>query len=112
MQARLGQPVIVENAAGADGSIGTGRVAHATPDGYTLVAGLWNTHVANSVIYALQYDVVTDFEAIALLADAPMLLVVNKAVPAGSPTSSSPGSRQTLIRRHLGPLEPVVHLTC
>ena len=84
MQARLGQPVIVENAAGADGSIGTGRVAHATPDGYTLVAGLWNTHVANSVIYALQYDVVTDFEPIALLADAPMLLVVNKAIPAGN----------------------------
>jgi len=84
LQARLGQPVIVENAAGADGSIGTGRVAHAMPDGYTLVAGLWNTHVANSVIYALQYDVVTDFEPIALLADSPMLLVVNKAIPAGN----------------------------
>jgi len=84
MQARLGQPVIVENAAGADGSIGTGRVAHATPDGHTLVAGLWNTHVANSVIYALQYDVVTDFEPIALLAGAPMLLGVNKAIPASN----------------------------
>ena len=35
LQARLSQPVIVENAAGADGSIGTGRVAHAMPDGYT-----------------------------------------------------------------------------
>jgi tripartite-type tricarboxylate transporter receptor subunit TctC len=82
MQARLGQPVIIENAAGADGSIGTGRVAHAAPDGYTLIAGLWNTHVANSVIYALEYDVVTDFEPIGLLADAPFLLVVNKAIPA------------------------------
>jgi tripartite-type tricarboxylate transporter receptor subunit TctC len=82
MQARLGQPVIIENAAGADGSIGTGRVAHASPDGYTLIAGLWNTHVANSVIYPLRYDVVTDFEPIGLLAHAPMLLVVNKAIPA------------------------------
>jgi len=112
MQARLGQPVIVENAAGADGSIGTGRVAHATPDGYTLVAGLWNTHVANSVIYALQYDVVTDFEPIALLADAPMLLIVNKAYLQVISTSSSPGSRQTPIRRYLRPPEPAVHLTC
>jgi tripartite-type tricarboxylate transporter receptor subunit TctC len=82
MQARLGQPVIIENAAGADGSIGTGRVARATPDGYTVIAGLWNTHVANSVIYPLQYDVVKDFEPIGLLAHAPMVLVVNKAVPA------------------------------
>jgi tripartite-type tricarboxylate transporter receptor subunit TctC len=81
MQARLGQPVIIENAAGADGSIGTGRVARATPDGYTLIAGLWNTHVANSALYALQYDVVTDFEPIGLLAHAPMLLIVNQAIP-------------------------------
>jgi tripartite-type tricarboxylate transporter receptor subunit TctC len=51
MRPKLGQPVIIENAGGADGSIGTGRVAHATPDGYTLIAGPWNTHVANSVIY-------------------------------------------------------------
>jgi tripartite-type tricarboxylate transporter receptor subunit TctC len=84
MRPRLGQPVIIENAGGADGSIGTGRVAHAAPDGYTLIAGLWNTHVANSVIYALQYDVMKDFEPIALLADAPMLLIVRKAIPANN----------------------------
>jgi tripartite-type tricarboxylate transporter receptor subunit TctC len=84
MRARLGQPVIIENVAGADGSIGTGRVAHAAPDGYTIIAGLWNTHVANSVIYALQYDVVKDFEPIALLADAPMLLIVNRNIPANN----------------------------
>ena len=84
MRPRLGQPVIIENAGGANGSIGTGRVAHAGPDGYTLIAGLWNTHVANSVIYPLQYDVVKDFEPIGLLADAPMLLIVNKAIPANN----------------------------
>jgi tripartite-type tricarboxylate transporter receptor subunit TctC len=82
MRPRLGQPVIIENAGGADGSIGTGRVAHAAPDGYTLIVGLWNTHVANSVIYALQYDVVKDFEPIGLLADAPMLLIVRRTIPA------------------------------
>src|SRR5215831_3829034 len=84
MRTTLGQPVIIENAGGADGSIGTGRVAHAGPDGYTLIAGVWNTHVANSVIYPLQYDVVKDFEPIGLLADAPMLLIVNKAIPANN----------------------------
>jgi tripartite-type tricarboxylate transporter receptor subunit TctC len=84
MRSKLGQPVIIENAGGADGSIGTGRVAHAAPDGYTLIAGPWNTHVANSVIYPLQYDVVKDFEPIGLLADAPMLLIVNKAIPANN----------------------------
>jgi tripartite-type tricarboxylate transporter receptor subunit TctC len=103
MRPRLGQPVIIENAGGADGSIGTGRVAHAAPDGYTLIAGPWNTHVANSVIYPLQYDVVKDFEPIGLLADAPMLLIVNKAIPANNSASSSHGSRQTPIRRQWGP---------
>jgi tripartite-type tricarboxylate transporter receptor subunit TctC len=84
MRTRLGQPIIIENVGGADGSIGTGRVAHAPPDGYTLVAGLWNTHVANTIIYALQYDVVKDFEPVGLLADAPMLLIVKKAMPANN----------------------------
>src|SRR2546427_2193045 len=80
----LGQQITIENAGGAGGTIGTGRGAHAAPDGYTLIAGLWNTHVANSVIYALQYDVVKDFEPIGLLADAPMLLIVKKAIPANN----------------------------
>jgi tripartite-type tricarboxylate transporter receptor subunit TctC len=82
MRAALGQPVIIENVGGANGSIGTGRVARAAPDGYTLVLGIWNTHVGNGATYALQYDVVNDFEPIALLADAPLLLVAKKAMPA------------------------------
>jgi tripartite-type tricarboxylate transporter receptor subunit TctC len=82
MRASLGQPVIIENVTGADGTIGTGRVAHAAPDGYTLVVGVWNTHVTNAAIYALDYDVVKDFEPIALLPDAPMVLIVKNGVPA------------------------------
>ena len=82
MRASLGQSVIIENVGGAAGNIGTGRVARAAPDGYTLVLGIWNTHVANGAIYALQYDVVKDFEPIALLADAPLVLVARKALPA------------------------------
>ena len=45
MRASLGQSIIIENVGGANGSIGTGRVARAAPDGYTLVLGIWNTHV-------------------------------------------------------------------
>src|SRR5215831_12965070 len=82
MRTSLGQSVIIENIGGANGSIGTGRVARAASDGYTLVVGIWNTHVANGATYALQYDVVKDFEPVVLLADAPLLLVASKAVPA------------------------------
>ncbi len=82
MRASLGQSIIIENVGGANGSIGTGRVARAAPDGYTLALGIWNTHVGNGATYALQYDVVKDFEPIALLADAPLLLVAKKAMPA------------------------------
>src|SRR5258705_12207114 len=49
----LGQPVIVENVTGAAGSIGTGRVARAAPDGYTLISGGLNTHVINPAFLAL-----------------------------------------------------------
>ncbi len=82
MRAPLGQSVVIENVGGATGSIGTGRVARAAPDGYTLALGIWNTHVANGVAYALPYDVVEDFEPIALLADAPLVILAKKAVPA------------------------------
>jgi tripartite-type tricarboxylate transporter receptor subunit TctC len=82
MQAVLGQSVVVENVGGASGSIGTGRVARAAPDGYTLVLGIWNTHVANGVTYKLDYDVVKDFAPIALCADAPLVLLAKKSAPA------------------------------
>ena len=84
MRVSLGQSVIVENVAGADGTIGTGRVARAAPDGYTLVLGTWNTHVTNAAVYALDYDVMKDFEPVVLLPDAPMVLIVRKTMPANS----------------------------
>jgi tripartite-type tricarboxylate transporter receptor subunit TctC len=82
MSASLAQSVIVENVTGAAGTIGAGRVARAAPDGYTLCVGFLGTHVLNGAIYSLDYDIVKDFEPIALLASNPQLIVAKKAVPA------------------------------
>jgi len=81
MGAFLGQPVIVENVGGAGGSIGVGRLARATPDGYTIDIGQWDTHVG-SIIYNLNYDLEMDFEPIGLISNNPQLLVATKALPA------------------------------
>jgi tripartite-type tricarboxylate transporter receptor subunit TctC len=82
MRVALGQPVIIENVGGANGSIGVGRAARSAGDGYTLVIGLWNTHVANGALYTLSYDVIKDFEPISLFASNPHLIVAKKTMPA------------------------------
>ena len=81
MRASLGQPVLVENVAGAGGSTGVGRVARANPDGYTIVIGIWSTHVANGAVYNLPYDLLNDFEPIALHASSPQVIVARKTLP-------------------------------
>ncbi len=82
MQKTLGQPVVVENTSGAAGSIGVGRVARAAPDGYTVGIGHWSTHVVNGAIYDLQYDLIRDFEPVAMISSGPQLIVTKNAVPA------------------------------
>src|SRR5215510_3420733 len=81
MRATLGKPVVVENVTGAAGSIGTGRVARAAPDGYTFGLGNWSTHVANGAIYPLPYDVRGDFEPIAQIAFTPLMIATSKKSP-------------------------------
>jgi tripartite-type tricarboxylate transporter receptor subunit TctC len=81
LQGALSQSVIVENIGGAGGSIGVGRVAHAAPDGYTLSIGHTQTHVFNASILKLDYDVVTDFAPISLIADTPIWIVTRKSLP-------------------------------
>jgi tripartite-type tricarboxylate transporter receptor subunit TctC len=82
MRVTLGQPVIIENVAGAAGTLGVGRVARAAGDGYMLGAGFVGTHVFNGATYTLQYDLLKDFEPISLIANNSWLIVANKAMPA------------------------------
>jgi tripartite-type tricarboxylate transporter receptor subunit TctC len=84
MQRSLGQPFIVEDVAGAAGSVGVGRVARAAPDGYTLIVGQWSTHVANASIYRLPYDTLTDFAPVALVSNNPALIVGRQDLPANT----------------------------
>jgi tripartite-type tricarboxylate transporter receptor subunit TctC len=82
MKGSLGQPLIIENVAGAGGGIGGARVARAAPDGYTLGIGHWGTHVVIAATSTLQYDVATAFEPVALLANTPQWIIAKKNFPA------------------------------
>ncbi len=73
----LKQAVIVDNKAGANGSIAAEAVAKATPDGYTLMLGYIATHAMNPALQKLRYDPVKDFEPVGLVGYSPVLMVVN-----------------------------------
>ncbi len=82
---RLGQQVVIDNRGGAGGSMGMEAVARATPDGYTLVAGLTAQLAVNPALYKkLPYDPIKDFAPITLFADGPYLLVVHPSLPVKS----------------------------
>jgi tripartite-type tricarboxylate transporter receptor subunit TctC len=81
MQAQLGQPVVVETLSGASGTLATGRVAHARPDGYTIGIGQWSSHVASPAIYPLDYDVLRDLQPISLLAASPLWIIGRETLP-------------------------------
>ena len=79
----LGQPVIVDNRAGASGNIGSNFVAKAKPDGYTLLIGSMSTHAMNqALIPNMPFRGVEDFTPIAQIANALNTMVVNPSVPA------------------------------
>src|SRR6516164_6662659 len=84
MRRSLGQPIVIENVSGADGSIGVGRVARAAPDGYTLGIGTGAQYVNNGAIYQLPYDLLKDFEPVALLPNVPFWIVGRKTLPPGN----------------------------
>jgi tripartite-type tricarboxylate transporter receptor subunit TctC len=82
MRVTLGQPLVVENVAGANGTLGVNRAVRAAADGYTLIAGTVTTHVLIGALYRLQYDLLTGFKPIALLAQGPLLAVARRSMPA------------------------------
>jgi tripartite-type tricarboxylate transporter receptor subunit TctC len=82
---RWGQPVIVENRAGAAGVVGTEAVAKATPDGYTLLVTYAGSQAVNPSLYPnLAFDSIQDFRTVATIASTPFFLIANTKVPAKS----------------------------
>ena len=83
MQAKFGVPFVVENKGGAGGSIGTGMVAKAPNDGYTLLVGTVSSNAINEFLYTkLPFDVARDLQPVSLLARLPNLLFVHPKIPA------------------------------
>lgn len=82
MSRGLGQSIIIENVAGAGGSVGVERVIEAPADGYTIGVGNWSTHVLNGAIYTLKHDLVVDLEPIALLPSSPQIIIARKGIEA------------------------------
>jgi tripartite-type tricarboxylate transporter receptor subunit TctC len=82
MRNALGQTIVIENNGAAAGSIAHGRAARAAPDGYTLSLGHWGTHVVNGAVYTLAYDVLKDFEPVALISSSTYFMVGKRDLPA------------------------------
>jgi tripartite-type tricarboxylate transporter receptor subunit TctC len=81
----LGQQMVIENVGGAGGTLGSARVATATPDGYTLLAGSMGSHVAAPVLTpGIKYNSERDFEPIGLTAHSPAVIVARKDFPANN----------------------------
>jgi tripartite-type tricarboxylate transporter receptor subunit TctC len=81
----LGQPVLVENIGGAGGMTGAVRVGKAPPDGYQFLLGTVGTHAQNQTLYKNPlYNAATDFSPVALIAEAPIVLIARKDLPASN----------------------------
>lgn len=82
MKNSLGQPVIVENVAGAGGTIGVTRLFRSAPDGYTIAIGQWSSHVGAAAMYPLPFDYMRDFEPISVLSVGTLWIIARKDFPA------------------------------
>jgi tripartite-type tricarboxylate transporter receptor subunit TctC len=83
MSKTVGQPMIIENVAGAGGTLGTTRVATARPDGYTLLAGSMGSHVSAPLLTPnVKYDPLRDFEPVGITAHSPAVILARKDFPA------------------------------
>jgi tripartite-type tricarboxylate transporter receptor subunit TctC len=115
MSRTLGQPVIIENVAGAGGTTGITRAAKSAPDGYTIAMGHMGTHGAAPGLYpTLGYDPQTDFEPIGLAAGTPIIIVARKNFPAKDFKefiAEVQKNQKTLNSAHAG-TGSVSHITC
>ncbi len=81
---RLGQPVMIDNRPGVGGHTGGEHVARSAPDGYTLMLGTIAHHGATDLYKNLRYDPVKDLRTVAVIAEAPSVLIVNETLPVKS----------------------------
>jgi tripartite-type tricarboxylate transporter receptor subunit TctC len=82
MRKTLGQPILVDNTTGAGGSIGVAKVVRAPADGHMVSIGHWGTHVVNGAYYSLPYNLLTDLEPVAMIANNPQIIISKVAIPA------------------------------
>ena len=82
MRPILGQPIVIENVAGAAGTIGVGRAVRSPPDGYALSIGTSTTHMLTGGLYNLQFDLLKDLEPVILIGAEPLLIIGRKNFPA------------------------------
>ena len=104
MSRRAQSDVIIENVGGAGGTIGTARVAAATPDGYTLLGAGMGSHVAAPALFPnLRYDSTKDFEPIGLVSNAPVAVVAQKGFSGQGPQGIHRLGEKGRRRREAGP---------
>jgi tripartite-type tricarboxylate transporter receptor subunit TctC len=82
MEQRLGQKLVFEAKPGAAGNIGTGEVARAVPDGYTLLVAATNNYVINQFVIKMTFDPMATLAPVAKVAEVPLVLFTNPEVPA------------------------------
>jgi tripartite-type tricarboxylate transporter receptor subunit TctC len=111
----LGQPIVIENVAGAGGTTGITRAAQAKPDGYTIMIGHMGTHGAAPAVYAdLKYDPTKNFSPIGLIAGTEIVIVVKKDFPASNLKEFVAYVRknQARVTEAHGGIGSVAHTTC
>jgi len=112
MAEALGQPVVVENRAGAGGSLGAGEVARAAPDGYTLLTGSNGPLTVNPFVQAkLSYDPLKDFVPVGLTSFVPHAIIVNAGVPAKTLPELIALSKQQQVGVGTAGIGSATHLT-
>jgi tripartite-type tricarboxylate transporter receptor subunit TctC len=82
MRTTLGQPLVIENLSGGGGTTGLAHVVNSKPDGHTLLVGNWASQVGASATFKVGYDVVSDFDPVAMLAVAPVFFLGRSTLPA------------------------------